>query len=739
MARDRAGTFVAVLLGTTIVTTFLLLLASARPRVPERFEGFTAVVQSPAAANRADEFVETVPWPAENARSLAGRLRAVPGVTAVTIDHDFYAQPLRDGRPVPGVTRGHAWQGADPGAGRAVVDRDLGVAVGESVTVLTGAGPVRFRVAAHTDLPGIHVGDAEAARLGPGVRAIGVSGSPDVTVLRAVVGADGTVLTGDDRGLAEPRNDARVRWIGMQVLTATAAIAGFACVFLVASTSAFEVNQRRREIGLLRAVGATPRQIRRMLYRSAFLLGSAAAAAGVLLGCLSALALAPMLVRERLEPVGYTVHWEPWALAVAFAAGPLIALIGAVTAARRVSRIGPIEALRTAEREPGAMSRTRWGIGGAAVAGAIAAGVAAATSGELQDLASYALLGAMALIAAAALLAPAIIPALIRMVLGPLPGITATLARESARAAVRRTASTAAPVLFTVAFAVFVTGTVQTSAAAWDAGRTAVVPSAPILVPDETPGLHDGVAGRAPLDSVVYISGRAVVAIGMDGVEPGTALVPSKGAEQITVTWGDGVTETLRVTGVAPPGPFTAELFVARDAARRHDPSALAPAVYPAPGGPAGPGARVAAPADLARQIDTEDDRLVATFTALLLAVSAGAGALAVVNTLLMAARRRGSDHRVLRLSGATGGQVLRAVALETTLTVIIGSLLGGAAGLIAVAGSARSLGAQVGQHVPVLVSWPATGVTILICLLLAVAAATIPAARFIKRPAAAR
>jgi putative ABC transport system permease protein len=241
------------------------------------------------------------------------------------------------------------------------------------------------------------------------------------------------------------------------------------------------------------------------------------------------------------------------------------------------------------------------------------------------------------------------------------------------------------------------------------------------------------------LDSVVYIGGRAVIAIGMDEVQPGTALVPTSGPGQITLTWGDGVTETLRVAGAAPPGPFTAELFVARDAAREHDPSALAPAVYPAPARPAGPGARKAAPADLARQIDTEDDRLVATFTALLLTVSAGAGALAVVNTLLMGARRRGSDYRVLRLSGATGGQVLRAVALETTLAVVIGSLLGGTAGLIAVAGSARSLGAQVGQHVPVLVSWPVIAVTILACLLLAVAAATIPAVHFLHRPATAR
>ncbi|MDI6100881.1 FtsX-like permease family protein [Actinoplanes sp. NEAU-A12] len=739
LTRDRAGTFVAILVGTVIVTTFLLLLTSARPRVPDRFEGFAAVVQSPAAANRADEFAEPVPWPADTVQSLAQRLRSVPGVTGVTVDRDFYAQPLKDGRPVPGVTRGHAWHGPDQSG--AVVDEALGVPVGADLTVLTGSGPAQWRVTGHTDLPGVHLPEEAAARLAPGVRTIGVSGDVDPAALRAAAGADGTVLTGDDRGRAESRADARVRWIGMQVLTATAAVAGFACLFLVASTSAYEVNQRRREIGLLRAVGATPRQVRGMLYRSALLLGAAAAAAGVLLGSLAALPMAALLVRADLEPAGYTVYWQPWVLAVAFAAGPLVALAGAATAARRVSRIGALEALRVAEWEPRAMSRARWVAGLIAVAAGVAAGVAAAASEKMSDLGSYALLGAMALIAGTALLAPAVVPALIRLLLAPLRGVIATLARESARTAVRRTASTAAPVLFTVAFAVFVTGTVQTSAAAWDTQRAAALPAGDILMPDDTPGLHDGVASRAALDTTAYVGGRAVVVVGVDEVRPGTALLPAEkaGAVQVTVTYADGVTETLPVAGTAPPGPFRADLIVARDTVRQHDPSALAPAAYPAPAGPAGPGARKTTPGDVARQAEVEDDRLIDTFTLLLLAVSAGAGALAVVNTLLMTARRRAPDHRVLRLAGATGSQVLRAVALETGLAVVIGALLGGAAGVVAVAGSARSLAAQIGQDVPTLVSWPVITTTVLACLVLAIGAATIPAARLTRRPATAR
>ncbi|MFC7533739.1 ABC transporter permease [Actinoplanes sp. GCM10030250] len=750
LSRDRIGTFVAVLLGTTLVTTFLVLLTSAQPRVPDRLSGFTAVVRSPDAGNRPDEFAEPVPWPAETVESLVERLRTVPGAGSVVVDRSFYAQPVVDGRPVEGSTSGHSWHpgtelatGNTPGPGEMVVDRELGIPVGASVTLLTGSGPVTWRVSGHTVWPGVYLPEEAAARLAPGVRMIGVSGKPDPEALRTAAGTSGTVLTGDARGLAEPRDDARVRWIGMQVLSATAALAVFACLFLIASTSAYAVDQSRREIGLLRAVGATGRQVRSMLYRSALLLGARAAVAGVAVGALAAFPLAKLLVASGFEPPGYRVHWQLWVLAVAFAAGPLVALAGAITAARRVTRIGPMEALRTAELEPRAMSRARWAVGAVAVGGAVAAGVAAASGDDVRDYGTYALLGAMALIVAAALLAPAVVPALIRVLLGRLTGITSTLARESARTAVRRTASTAAPVLFTVAFAVFVTGTVRTSTAAFDAGRTEAVPAGQVLVPDRTPGLHDGVAGRASLDTTVYVAGSASVASGADGVAPGTAQVSPSAAERfgsaVTVTYADGASERLRVVGAAPDGPFTSDLVLARETVRRHDPSALAPAVYPAPEGAAGVGARKADPADMARRLDAEDDRLVATFTLILLAVSAGAGALAVTNTLLMTARRRRPDLRVLRLSGATGGQVIRAVALESGLAVVIGSLLGGTAGLIAVAGSARSLGAQIGTDVPVLVSWPVIAATVLACLVLAVGAAILPAARLIRSPAAAR
>lgn len=742
LTRDRLGMFIAVVLSTAIVAAALLLWSSSRPRVPDRFAGLSVVVQSPEAVNSPEFFAESVPWPAATAQELADRLGALPGVTGVVQDRQFYAQPVRSGRPVPDLTTGYGWTasagrlvaGAPPvGERDVVVGADLGVPIGRDVTLLTAAGPGSWRVTGHVDTSAVFVSGAVAARLQPGVRAIGLAGTPDPAAVRVVVGTAGTVLTGAARGALEPRADARIRWIGMQVLSAVVALAGFACVFLVASTSAFAVNQRRREIGLLRAVGATPRQIRATLYRSALVTGGAAAGLGVVLGVVLAMSLAGFLIDVGFQPAGFSVRWEPWALVTAFLAGPVVSLLGAAASARRASRIGPLEALRVAEVESRPMSRPRWIAGGAAAVIGAALGIYTATAASVTDMAPLALLGAMALVVAAALLAPAVVPLLVRVLLWPVTGITGTLVRESVLAGVRRTASTAAPVLLTVAFGAFITGTVQTSTAAYAARRAAAVPTGTVLIPDGTPGLSDAAAPTAPLRTKVYVAGTAIEAVGLPNQRPGTALVAPDAADRfgdsVTLTYADGTGETLKVTGTAPAGPIAADLVLARGSVRDHDRSALAPADFTAKA-VLTPGSELVPVATYARRADAEEDRVVWSFTLLLLGMSAGAGALAVANTLLMATRHRIRDYRVLRLAGATPRQVAGTVALESTLVVAIGSILGVATALLALLGSTRSLSAQVGTEISVSVPWSLVAVAVAACLVLALVASAPPALR---------
>jgi putative ABC transport system permease protein len=789
LTRNRLGAFVAVLFGTAIVALTLTLFSSASPQVPDRFAAVAVAVQNPRPPTPADPFPESRPWSPADSDALAVRLAAAPGVTAAIPDHRLYAQPVIGDRPVGAVQEGHGWSSAALAAdvlvaGRAagdanevVVGRDLGVAVGGRITVLTAGGPAQWTVTGLIAAPRLYVSDPVAARLGPGVRMIGLLGRPDLRAVRQIVGA-ATVLHGASLGELEPRADARTRWIGMQVLSAMAALALFASVFVIASTFAFSVNQRRREIGLLRAVGATPRQVRQSVLREAATIGGTAAFAGTALGVLLAPALGDVLVGAGFEPATYTVGLRFWPIAAGLAAGPVVSVVGAFAAARRAARVGPLDALRRAEVETRPMTRLRWAFGLAFAAAGAVAGLLTAGTDDLTDMATDALLGAMALVSAGTLLAPAVVPPLVRVLLWPARGPLGMLARESALAGARRTASTAAPVLLTIAFAVFIAGNVQTSAGAYADRRADAVRAGSVLVPDGTPGLADSVDATAPLSTDVYLGTAMVAAIGVqpesaagvarelpgpDAVVVTRSLAAQLGrgpGDTITVTFADGTETALRIVRVAqdgavadgiaqdgtvPNGTVPAELLLNRTTVRAHDPSALASAVLLPEGTSvlspertsvhASVGARVVDVAMYARRADAEEDRLVWIFTLLLIGVSVGYGAMAVANTLVMATSHRAPDFRRLRLAGATPRQVLLTVAAESTVVVAIGAVLGSAVALFALWGTTQGLRAQTGVPVTLTVPWPTAGAAVAACLVLALAASVLPARTRLQRP----
>ena len=79
------------------------------------------------------------------------------------------------------------------------------------------------------------------------------------------------VLTGAQRGEAESPDDALSREDTVAGLTVFALLAAFVALFVVASTFALSVQQRHRELALFRAIGCTPRQVRRMVAGEALL------------------------------------------------------------------------------------------------------------------------------------------------------------------------------------------------------------------------------------------------------------------------------------------------------------------------------------------------------------------------------------------------------------------------------------------------------------------------------------
>src|SRR4051794_41822838 len=77
-------------------------------------------------------------------------------------------------------------------------------------------------------------------------------------------------------------------------------------MFVVTSTMGLSIQQREREIALLRAVAATPGQIRRMIGWEAALVGLIGSAAGVWPGMRLGEQLGDALVRHGIVPSSFT-------------------------------------------------------------------------------------------------------------------------------------------------------------------------------------------------------------------------------------------------------------------------------------------------------------------------------------------------------------------------------------------------------------------------------------------------
>ncbi|WP_203993401.1 ABC transporter permease [Sphaerisporangium rufum] len=784
-----AATFVTVVLGVAIMAMTSLTFASAGPRLPDRLAAVTVAVQAPVIEKVDGDFSPARPWPPGTVADLTARLAAIPGVARAVPDRSFYAQPVIKGRPVP-EQRGYPWQvvglapyrlveGVPPrGDGQVALDRSLGVPPGVRLTVLTARGPAAYLVTGTVDGPGVYLSDATAGRLAGGVRFIGLVTEPGADVrsveaaARRTTARAGRVLAGDSLTALEALADARTRWIGTQVLSAMTALAVFVTGFVVATTSAFGVSRRRREFALLRTIGATPRQVRRLVYGEALVVGGAAAALGALLGAVAAPLLGAALVGAGFEPPGLRVAVGPAPLAATFGGGVLVTLAGAWSAARRAARVSPLAALREADVDDRPIPRIRWITGVLLCAGGLAAAVtsvAAAADGLITNV----LVSAMAMILGIAALAPAVVPATVRLVTRPLHrsrGATGVLVRESALAAVRRTASTAAPVLVMVGCAVLITGMVRTTAAAFAAVRATEAVTGPVVVPAGGPGLTDAAVtaagGAAFLPTAVYRpDGRAVMAAGVtprmlesarskliplagspDSLGEREAIVARKmGADpewrpgtMLSFAFEDGVTVRVKVVAVVDDAPV--EVILPYDLVRAHDPPALAEEAHlrgaPAAGTLAALGARVVDAGTHAAEADAEEDRLVWTFTVLLVIVSAGYAAIAVAGTLGMAAAGRVRDITVLRLAGATTGQAVRALAVETALVVAVGAALGVMVAVPALAGMRAGLAGAFGVPVPLVVPWPLILGIVGGCLLLAVAAAVTVPHRALRRPA---
>ncbi|KIF78885.1 ABC transporter permease, partial [Streptomyces sp. 150FB] len=658
---------------------------------------------------------------------------------------------------------------------------EIGTPAGAGVRTVVGTVPrADFETA-------VFFSDAEAARISPPVDAVAVHADP-AAVRRVVGGRAGfVVLTGDGRRLADPDpdRDSEALTSVNSLLGTAAGITGFVSVFVVASTFSFTVAQRRREFGLLRTAGATPGQVRRMLLTEAAVVGALASAAGCLLGRAGAPVLANWLVRTGIAPAWFAVGDQTWPLHTAFWTGLGVALLGVIAASHRAGRIGPVEALRESAVDSRTMPLSRRLVGAAVLLTGLGLLVwtLGTDPGGLLKRKTY-ITQPMVLIVGFALFAPVLVRPLVRVVTwlpAQLPGATGLLARESAVAAVRRTAAVAAPVIITVALAASLMGTTATVNAAKSAEAAASTRADCVIT---------SASGDGPLDprfvaevsslpgAVASVSRSTAVTV----LEEDTALIRSEAkavdpsqltalatlpvvagrladlddtsivvneewhtrtvGRRVSVWLGDGRKVSLRIAAVLRVGTGGNGVYVtpknaAGAAVDRID-------VRVAPGADAAAvGARLRAAGRVAHTpVLTKDAWIAAHYPRssestrlgllLILGIALLYTGIALANTLVMATADRTRDLAVLRLSGATKPQVLGALAAEALAVVTVGAILGAAVAGLNLLGLRTAL-ALLRVRSPLAVPWETLGTVLAASAALAVTAAVLPALALLR------
>jgi putative ABC transport system permease protein len=295
-----------------------------------------------------------------------------------------------------------------------------------------------------------------------------VTSSATTALLATVGGAPGT-------DAPDPREMAEV------LLGTSLGVAVFTSCFLAASALMFALDGRGRETGLLRLLGATPRQIARLHRAEAVLLGLVGGAVGSVLGLPGGLATQAALARVGLADPGVSVTFSWIATVTAVAGAVLTTVIGAWGPARRAGRTEPLRALALPGGARRTMTTSRWVLGAVGIGGASAT-VLVPADGDEGDLLALALAGSYLLIIGLTALAPLVVPAVARVVGVAAercsPG-TGMLARADVRRHARRTSALAAPLMLVVGL---YAGVGTLSATARDIPRPPGAPMAGSLV-----------------------------------------------------------------------------------------------------------------------------------------------------------------------------------------------------------------------------------------------------------------
>ncbi|MFE6868469.1 ABC transporter permease [Kitasatospora sp. NPDC057692] len=535
----------------------------------------------------------------------------------------------------------------------------------------------------------------------------------------------GADLKAEDERLIE-RSSKSIR----TMLLAFAAISLFVGIFIIANTFTMLVAQRTKELALLRAIGASRKQVTRSVLIEALAIGTVSAAAGLVAGLGIGAGMQSLIASLDDGMPTASLVVKPMTVAVTLLVGILVTVLSALLPAVRAARIAPVAAMSSGDQPVSQKSLVVRNTIGSLLAAAgialVAFGASKGNSDGRMPIAFGALLAVLGVFVLLPLLSRPVI-ALVGPVLGRLFGTPGKLARQNAVRNPRRTAATAAALTIGLTL---VSGLTVIGASVADAVDRTVTSSlkADFLVgtannmslSDKVPAelaKAPGVAASSPQTLVSWkLNGdnRSITGLNADSIDKlvtmkmtsgstasvgqGRLLIDEDLAKKLGATTGSTVEVgygnagkgALAIGGVYEKNELLGEAVLANGEIVKHDPqpylrgvlvkgtdgesAALKKALKDATG--ANPVIEVKSRQDLR-------DRFSQTITFALnlmyglLAMSVIVAILGVINTLAMSVFERKREIGMLRAIGLDRSGIKRMVRLESVVISVFGAGIG--------------------------------------------------------------
>ncbi len=566
------------------------------------------------------------------------------------------------------------------------------------------------------------------------------------------------------------------------MLLAFAGIALFVGIFLIANTFTMLIAQRTRELALMRAIGATRRQVKRSVLLEAAVVGTLASVIGFLLGLGLATGLrSAMGVMGGKIPAGPLVV-SPTAVGSAFAVGILITVLAAWLPARRAAKIAPVAAMSSVHATASVKSLVvRNSIGGVITllgSSCIVGGAATGGTSGRQLVAAGAFFALIGVIILIPLLSRPVI-ALVRPLLKKVFGVSGKLASQNAVRNPRRTGATASALAIGLTLVTGISVLGVTLGQAIDKMTTDNIKADYMVSMASGDSLDesaltalskaDGVAALSPQQAAWFeVDGDYFSASGVTpgdveqvfslttesgslaSLKDGQVAVGSKTAKKhgwktgdtLPVKFDDDKKGELKVGATYKENEFLSPFVIPKEMADAHTSSTrseIREIWIKADGGAskANEQSIVNALGDNPAMsvMDRQDIRdMFGGFinTALnimygLLAMALLIAVLGVVNTLAMSVFERQQEIGMLRAIGLDRGRVKRMIRLEAVVISVFGAVIGVGLGVFLGWAIGRTLSADIPGYALV-IPWDRLGIFLLLAALVGVLASLWPA-----------